>query len=63
MILKYRDPKDKNPNRYVKKNVIITNSRDLKGFTKQVEEKHITDEHFKKAYDIFKKPPYGQKEE
>ena len=63
MIVKFRDTKEKNPNRYLKKNVIVTNSRELKDFTKQVENNNITDEHFKKAYDIFKKPPYGQKEE
>lgn len=45
------------------KNEYITTEKDLKDMTMQVESKHITDEHFSKAYEWFKRPAYGQREE
>lgn len=59
--MKHRDSKEKKYGKFVRKNELITSHRDLVGFTRQVENHNITDEHFKKAYDSFKQPPYGQK--
>lgn len=44
-------------------NKVITTEGDLKRFARQLENKNMTDSHFKKAYEWFKRPAYGQKEE
>ena len=62
MGVKYLDTKAKS-RKMVRKGELITSHADLKNFTKQVESKHIPDEHFKKAYDTFKRPPYQLKGE
>jgi len=41
-------------------NKYITTEKDLKGLTRQVESKHMTDTHFNKAYEWFKRPAYHQ---
>lgn len=41
----------------------ITTTRELKNFTKQVEEDEFQDKKFKKAYDFFRTPAYGQQKE
>ena len=41
----------------------VTTNKELKGFAKQVEDKTFGDKHFEKAYERFKQPPYGAREE
>jgi hypothetical protein len=41
----------------------VTTHDELKGFTKQVENKSFGDKHFEKAYSRFKAPAYGMKGE
>ena len=43
-------------------NQYITTNGDLKHFSRQLETKNMTYEHFKKAYEKFKTPAYGTKE-
>lgn len=59
--IRYRDTKAKK--RRASNGEYITSHADLKNFTKQVESKHIPDEHFAKAYDKFKTPAYHMKGE
>lgn len=41
----------------------FTTTKELKNFTKQVEEQEFGDKKFEKAYSAFKTPVYGMKEE
>ena len=57
----YKDHKEKIRSRgdY---NKYVTTSKELKGFTKQVESENFGDKHFEKAYSKFKAPvDYGKK--
>lgn len=60
--MKYKDHKEK---KYIAKgnNRLSTTSRDLKGFTKQVEDKKFTDKKLEKAYEKFKRPAYQSKKD
>lgn len=60
--IKYKDHKDKIRNK-VDYNKFVTTNKELKGFTKQVEDQTFGDKHFEKAYESFKRPAYGAKEE
>jgi hypothetical protein len=44
----------------IPKNKMVTSEGDLKRFTRQLENKNMTDEQFRKAYERFKRPSYYQ---
>ena len=44
-------------------NQMITTNEDLKRFSRQLENKNMTDEQFRKAYERFKRPAYHMKGE
>lgn len=44
----------------IPKNKILTTDGDLKRFSRQLENKNMTDEQFRKAYERFKRPAYYQ---
>lgn len=58
----YKDNKEKKRKREGN-GKYVTTTKDLKEFTKQVEGKHFGDKKFQNAYNKFKAPAYGMKEE
>jgi hypothetical protein len=47
----------------IPKNKMVTSEGDLKRFTRQLENKNMTDEQFRKAYERLKRPAYYQNTE